>query len=174
MRLTIATLAAILIALPAHADEVDNLRKIDIAISGSIRQQCALGSIGDMDFGNLQRRGLGAETRVAFNCNMPFTMTIRGRNGGLVNTLMPGGQGPYGGMLPYSLAVQMPVRHPAVQMLSRSFGSRQLQAGGTISSNGGIASDGMLLTVELGTPSGEAGLLAGEYAETITITVSPS
>lgn len=174
MRLIFAAIAATLVATPAHADEVDNLRKIDIAIRGSIRQQCALGGIGDMDFGNLQRRGLGAEARVAFNCNMPFTMTIRGQNGGLANTLIPGGQGPYAGTLPYSLAVQMPVRHPAVQMLNRSFGSRQLQAGGTISSNGGIATDGMLLTVELGTPSGEAGLLAGEYAETITITVSPS
>lgn len=174
MRLTFAAMAAMLIAVPAQAEEITNLRKIDIAVSGSIRQQCALGSIGDMDFGNLQRRGLGAEARVAFNCNMPFTMTIRGQNGGLANALMPAGQGPYSGTLPYSLAVQMPVRHPAVQMLKRSFGSRQLQAGGTISSNGGIATDGMLLTVELGEPSGEAGLLAGDYAETITITVSPS
>ncbi len=43
-----------------------------------------------------------------------------------------------------------------------------------ISSNGGIDADGMTLAVELGRPTGEAGkLLAGEYAETITITVAP-
>jgi hypothetical protein len=47
-------------------------------------------------------------------------------------------------------------------------------AGGVISSNGGIATDGMVLAVELGQPSGEAGLLGGEYSETITITVSPT
>jgi hypothetical protein len=58
-------------------------------------------------------------------------------------------------------------------MVSRTFESRQLLSGGVISSNGGIATDNMLLSVELATPSGEAGLLAGEYLETITITVNP-
>jgi spore coat protein U-like protein len=165
---------SIAVGAPAHADELVSQHKIDIAVSGSINQYCALGSIGDMDFGNLERRGLGAEARVAFKCNLPFTMTIQGQNGGLAHTMMPAGQGPYGGTVPYSLDVQMPVRHPSTQMISRSFASRQLQSGGTLSSNGGIAADGMLLTVALGTPSGEAGLLAGEYTETITITVSPS
>src|SRR3546814_8720862 len=118
-------------------------------------------------------RGLGMEARVAFDCNVPFTMTIKGARGGLTHTTMPNGQGPYSGVLPYNLAVEMPVRYPSRQMVSRSFNSRQLLAGGVISSNGGIATDGMILAVELGQPSGEAGLLAGDYSETITITVSP-
>ena len=126
-----------------------------------------------MDFGNLERRGLGVETRVAFDCNIPFTMTIKGASGALTHTRMPNGQGPYGGALPYSLAVEMPVRYPSTQMVSRSFNSKQIQAGGVISSNGGIATDGMVLAVQLGIPSGEAGLLAGDYAETITISVTP-
>lgn len=158
----------------AFADEPVNQRKIDLDVRGTIRQQCSLGAIGDMDFGNLERRGLGAQTRVAFNCNMPFVMTIQGQNGGLAHSMMPAGQGPYAGIVPYSLDVQMPVRHPSVQMISRSFESRQLRAGGTIASNGGIATDGMVLSVALGTPSREAGLLAGDYSETITITVTPS
>lgn len=85
---------------------------------------------------------------------------------------MPNGQGPFGGKLPYQLAIKMPVRYPAQQTISRTFTSQQLLGGGVISSNGGIATDGMILAVELGQPSGEAGLLAGEYSETITITVS--
>jgi spore coat protein U-like protein len=173
MRFVFFAFAAMAMAAPACASEIDNARSFDIAVSGSVRQHCALGSVPNMDFGNLERRGLGIEARVAFDCNVPFTMTIKGAEGALTHTSMPGGQGPYGGQLPYSLAVQMAVRHPTTQMVSRSFKSRQLQAGGVISSNGGIATDGMVLAVELGMPSGEAGLLAGDYSETITITVSP-
>lgn len=132
-----------------------------------------MGGIEDMDFGNLERRGLNRQVPVAFNCNMPFTMTINGERGALTHSTMPNGQGSYGGQLPYSLSVEMPVRHPATRMLNQSFTSQQLQAGGTISSNGGIATDGMILSVELGLPTGEAGLLAGKYSEMITITVSP-
>jgi spore coat protein U-like protein len=163
-----------LISSAAFADEIVTQNKIDIGVRGNITQQCSLGSIGDMDFGDLERRGLGAEARVAFNCNLPFVMTIKGLNGGLAHSLLPTGQGPYGGTVPYTLDVQIPVRYPSAQTINRSFDSRQLRSGGTVSSNGGIAVDGMLLTVALGTPSGEAGLLAGEYSETITITVTPS
>ena len=173
MRLVLFALATAFFAVPANASEIENVRSLDIAVSGAIRQHCAMGSIQDMDFGNLERRGLGIQTQVAFDCNVPFTMTIKGARGGLTHTKMPNGQGPYAGVLPYNLAIEMPVRHPAAQIVSRSFNSRQLLAGGVISSNGGIATDGMVLAVELGTPSSEAGLLAGEYSETITITVSP-
>ena len=173
MRFMLFALAAAAFAVPANAEEIRNVKSLDIAVSGAIRQHCAMGSIGDMDFGNLERRGLGIQTRVAFDCNVPFTMTIKGARGGLTHTRMPNGQGPYAGVVPYNLAVEMPIRHPAAEMVSRSFNSRQLQAGGVISSHGGIATDGMALAVQLGTPSSEAGLLAGEYSETITITVSP-
>lgn len=173
MRFLYSTLAAMALATPAAAHEIDNARSIDIAVSGSISEYCSMGGIADMDFGNLERRGLNRTTQVAFNCNMPFTMKINGERGALTHSTMPNGQGPFGGQLPYSLFVEMPVRHPATQMLNKSFSSRQLVAGGIISSNGGIATDGMVLGVELGLPSGEAGLLAGDYSEVITITVSP-
>ncbi|MBT2135767.1 hypothetical protein KK137_15620 [Croceibacterium sp. LX-88] len=173
MRFLLMALVATAFATPASADEIQNVRSLDVAVNGSIREHCAMGSVADMDFGNIERRGLGFQTQVAFDCNVPFTMTIKGAQGALTHTTMPNGQGPFGGKLPYSLAVQMPVRYPATQVVSKTFGSQQLQAGGIISSNGGIATDGMVLAVQLGTPSGEAGLLAGEYAETITITVSP-
>ncbi|WP_109355749.1 hypothetical protein [Sphingorhabdus sp. EL138] len=168
-----AAAAMMAFVTPASANEIDNVRSLDIAVSGSISQQCAMGGIADMDFGNLERRGLNRQVPVAFNCNMPFTMTINGERGALTHSTMPNGQGPFGGQLPYSLSIEMPVRHPATQVINRSFNSRQLQGGGVISSNGGIATDGMILSVELGLPSGEAGLLAGEYSEMITITVSP-
>lgn len=173
MRTAVISFLALAFATPASAGEIDNVRSFDIAVNGSISESCSMGGIADMDFGNLERRGLNRQTRVAFNCNMPFTMTINGERGALTHTAMPSGQGPYSGQLPYALKVEMPLRHPATRMVSRSFTSSQLQAGGVISSNGGIATDGMTIGVELGLPSGEAGLLAGDYSETITITVSP-
>ena len=78
------------------------------------------------------------------------------------------------GKLPYVIGIEMPVRHPATEVVSKSFESREIVGGGTISSNGGIATDDMYVNVELGSASGEAGLLAGDYSETITITVSPT
>jgi spore coat protein U-like protein len=164
----------LLAATPAFADEVANAEQVEIAVSGTIRQQCSMGSIGNMDFGDLNRSGLAFQQRIAFDCNVPFTMTITGQSGALTHTTMPNGQEPYGGAVPYSVGIQMPVRFPAQKMINRTFDSRQLRGGGTISSNGGIATDDMLLAVQLGAPSGEAGLLAGNYSETITITVSPT
>ncbi|MDZ3833350.1 MAG: hypothetical protein U0S50_16270 [Sphingopyxis sp.] len=173
MRPLFLALVSAACATAANAGEIQNVRTLDIAVSGAVREHCAMGGIADMDFGNLERRGLGIETPVAFDCNIPFTMTIKGARGALTHRNMPNGQGPYGGRLSYNLAVRMPVRHPATQVINRSFTGAQLQSGGVISSNGGIASDGLILAVELGMPSGEAGLLAGDYSETITITVSP-
>ena len=176
MRLLLLALMAAGIAVPAAAAETAkaDAQSIDISVNGSIREHCAMGQIPDVDFGNLERRGLAFQTQVAFDCNRPFTMTIKGATGALTHTTMPNGQGPYGGKLPYDVSVQMPVRFPATQTISKTFNSRQLQAGGVISSNGGIATDGMMLAIELGQPTGEAGmLLAGDYSETITITVAP-
>lgn len=174
MRLVLAILAACLSATGVRAEDIESVRSLDIAVSGTIGQRCALGSIGDMDFGDLQRRGLGAQSRVAFECNVPFIMTITGQGGALTHSAMPQGQGPYAGALPYSLGIAMPVRHPSAEVVTRTFESRELQAGGSISSNGGIAADGLTLSIELGHLGNTAGLLAGNYSETITITVSPT
>src|SRR3546814_14025509 len=103
MRVMCFALAAAAVGVPANGKEIQNVRSLDIAVSGAIRQHCAMGSIGDMDFGNLERRGLGVTAKVAFDCNVPFTMTIKGANGGLAHSVMPNGQGPYSGLLPYKI-----------------------------------------------------------------------
>jgi hypothetical protein len=176
MRFGIAAFAAaMLFAAPAGAADIDNVRSLDMVVQGTIAQRCAMGAIGNMDFGNLNRPGLGAVARVSLDCNIPFNMQIRARNGRLAHQQMPSGQGPYAGSLPYTIGVNMPVRRPRTSVVERSFEGRELTgAGRTISSEGGIAVDGMALTVALGRPSGEAGLLAGDYGETIEITISPS
>jgi hypothetical protein len=175
MRLFCALFGAALLAAPAFAADIENAKTIDIEVQGRIAERCGMGSVGDMDFGDLNRPGLGATARVALDCNIPFNMTIRASNGALAHSAMPGGQGPYAGSLPYTIGVTMPVRRPQSSVVERSFDSRELRGGGrTISSEGGIAVDGVALSVALGRPSGEAGLLAGEYGETIEITITPS
>ncbi|KLE32329.1 hypothetical protein [Aurantiacibacter luteus] len=173
MRLLFGLMIGAFIASPAAADEIENARTVQIAVDGTISQRCAMGNVPNIDFGELNRGGQTMRARVALDCNVPFTMKISGSTGALTHTSMPLGQGPYSGALPYALGIAMAVRHPSLETVNRVFDSRSLRGGGSFSSNGGIATDGMTLSIELGTPSGEAGLLAGHYAETITITVSP-
>ncbi|VXC96753.1 hypothetical protein [Sphingomonas sp. AX6] len=152
----------------------ENARSIDVVVQGRIAQRCAIGDIPNTNFGNLERPGLGMSARVALDCNIPFDMEIKATNGGLTHRTMPGGQGPYAGMLPYSLGVEFPVRRPQASMVSQRFESRQLRgSGGVVSSLDGIATQGMTISVDMGQPQSEAGLLAGEYSETITITIAP-
>ena len=157
----------------AHAGSIDGVTDLDLVVSGSIVEQCAAGSAPNVDFGNLERRGLGTQSEVAFYCNIPFTMNINGANGALTHNQMPMGQGPYAGAVEYSMGISIPLRNPSRRVLQQTFHSRTLQAGGVLNSNGGIATEGMQLSIELAPPSSSAGLLAGEYSETITITVSP-
>ncbi len=162
-------------ALPTQvsAQQIEDAHAFDLVVTGAVREQCAMGSIADIDFGNLERPGLGVETEVPFYCNIPFTMTVNGARGALAHSAMPQGQGPYAGRVDYSVGVTMPVRNPARRILTKQFTSRQIQAGGIVSSDGGIATDGMTLSISLSPPPSTAGLLAGDYSETITITVAP-
>jgi hypothetical protein len=174
----VAAAAFLLPLAPAHAfesiasDRIENVRTFDLQVQGRITERCSMGSIANVNFGNLARRGLRAAANVQLSCNVPFTMNIRSANGGLAHESFPSGQGGYEGTVPYSLAIQFPVRLPESSNVSRTFSSRELQGGGTLSTNGGIATDGMEIAIDLANPP-EGGLLAGKYGETITITMAP-
>jgi hypothetical protein len=161
-------------ATPAAAQDISNVKSMDIAVQGSIAQRCQMGTMPTADFGDLNRPGMSAAAKVALDCNMPFTMLIKAQNGALVHSDMPHGQGPYAGSVPYSLDVEMPVRRPTAEVISKVFEGRSLMGGQAISSAGGIAIDGLLLRLSLGSVSSEAGLLAGQYGEVIEITIAPN
>lgn len=170
----ILSASSLFVSGPAAADSMANLKTIDLNVHGTIGQHCAMGTIGNMSFGDITRPNLRIATRVSFDCNVPFTVTIKAQNGALTNNAYPHGQGPYSGTLPYRIGIDLPLRRPDRTQIERTFESRELTGGRTISSEGGIAVDGMALDVALGRPSGEAGLLAGNYGETIEITVAPT
>lgn len=173
MRIGFCALAALLFAAPAAAAEIGDVRSLDIALRGTIAQHCKLADIPDVAFGDITRPGLSVAAQVGLDCNVPINVTIRSQNGGLANEALPGGQGPYAGTLPYTMRVRMPIRRPDRGMVTRQFASRDLVAGQSFSSAGGIAIDGMALDIALGRPSGEAGLLGGRYGEVIEISVTP-
>lgn len=164
----------ILAAAPAAAQDIANVKSVEIAVQGRVQQHCALGSIATTDLGDLTRPGLAAAQKIQFDCNVPFTMKIKAQNGALVNADHPLGVGPYAGSVPYNLDVELPVRRPQAAMVSRAFEGRLLAAGQSISSQGGIAMDGLMLRLAVATPTSEAGLLAGQYGEVIEITVAPN
>ena len=161
-------------AAPASAEEIGGLRTMNLNLHGRLDQRCALGAIDSVDFGDLSHPGGRARARVALDCNVPISVTVSAAHGALANERYPLGQGPYAGSVPYSLGFKVPVRHPWESVMLRSFRSSDLVgAGQTFTTGDGIAVDGMSLEVALEKPSGDAGLLAGSYGETIEITVTP-
>lgn len=169
-----SSIFSLMLASPAFADQLDPAKSIEVTVHGRVSEHCAMGQINNMAFGDLTRPGLTAATRVRFSCNVPFDMTIQAAHGGLANLQYPQGQGPYSGVLPFNLDIAIPVRKPTPSFVGRRFSSQQLMGGATLSSSGGIATEDLLLSIELGTASREAGLLAGQYSEVITVTVSAS
>jgi spore coat protein U-like protein len=161
-------------AADASVGNVESVRSLDVSVQGTIAQHCSMDRIGDMDLGNLDRPNLSATARASLNCNLPFNMTIEAAHGGFAHEVFPQGQGPYAGLLPYQMALSLPVRKPSSTVVRRVFDSRQLIGGQTLSSDGGIAVDGLELSIAVGRPAGEAGLLGGNYSETIRITIAPS
>lgn len=159
---------------PAAADQLPPAPQVEINLHGTLPEQCAMGNPGGVDFGDLNRPNLSADVDVSLYCNVPFTISVEAQNGALTNERSPNGEGPYAGQLPYNFGLTVPVRLPASSTLEDNFDSRALVAGKSLSSGGGIALDGMRLHVALGSPPSAAGLLAGNYSETIVITVAPS
>jgi hypothetical protein len=161
--------------MPAYADEIPVKKSFVMAVEGSIPQHCAMGSIPNLALGDLESAARSRSTDVALDCNMPIDVTVSATNGAIANTAYPQGQGPYAGKLPYRLGFAVPTRTPAQGLVQQTFDSADLVGGRTFSSNGGIAIDGMRLTIDLPPVSkGDGALLGGDYSETIEITVTAS
>lgn len=170
-------MAAALTALaPAHAhsvsidNEIASVSRLVVAVDGHITGQCELGSGASIDFGVLS----GNETAVAdvpFRCNTPFEIGLQSVNGGLTHAALPSGQGPFAGTLGYSVDVRIPTRDPQPGILTATFDGRDLVGRKTVSSEGAIAAGGARLRFRTDRPIGQ-GLLAGEYSDTLYLTVS--
>ncbi len=161
-------------ASPAVADDLPEAKSLTVAVQGEVGQHCAMGSIPDLKLGDLSSVRGEYRRHVTLDCNVPVDVVVKSANGGLANTLYPQGQGPYKGKLNYRLRLSMPVRKPLQSVVSSNFQSSQLIGGGTLSSDGGIAIDGMDLAIEFDQLRGDDALLGGDYSEVIEITVTPT
>lgn len=171
--ITIAALA-VLASSTAQAGEAGG-KNVVLEAVGRITPQCDIGALGDVDFGDLTRRGLATQTRFGLACNVPFDINLRSANGGLAHETLPRGQGPFSGLATYRFSIDVPLvggSGSSGGSASGAFTSRQLQAGQMISSRGGVAFDGGRLSIEMMEPEG-AGLLAGRYWETVEISLTP-
>jgi len=163
-----AAAASDLAAKGARPDGGD--ARIDMELAGRISARCDLVGGGDIDFGELTG-GETARVRVGLDCNVPFDLSFESARGGLAHAVQPAGEGPYVGTLGYTLSVRVPVVEPQPRMLSGSYESRSLMARKTLVSGEAIAAGDVQLEIRTARPEG-AGLLAGAYSETLTITVA--
>lgn len=178
-RIVMAAAAMSLVALaPAQASAGDpdaldaGVERLDIEVAGHIAPRCGMGSIEDRHLGSIDGGGMSLQTELALDCNVPFALTFASANGGLAHATMPLGQGPYAGRLAYQMQVDLPVRLPRQRTVSRAFSSDQMRAGAVVSSLNGISDGPARIRMYFETARG-AGLLAGRYSETVTITLAP-
>lgn len=170
-----AGLIASACAAPASAHTPDkNLvlgRSLDVAVTGRIASRCMMSGGGDIDLGEL-RGGEGAQAAFNLDCNVPFDIDVRSARGGLAHVTKPGGEGPFAGLLEYDMRLVVPTLRPAPATVEGRFTSRELMGRRTLSSGDGISAGGGLIEFQMRRPEG-AGLLAGRYTETVTVTVTP-
>ena len=157
--------------MPIGGNVIESPTGFDVVLAANVPTRCELGRGATIDFGELTG-GISAEARLGLECNVPFDLNIRSAHGGLEHATKPGGEGPFAGRLAYAFGVDVPVLAPAERMMSGRYDSRQLVSGVTLSSMDAIAKGGAVLRFNTQAPEG-AGLLAGEYSETITLTITP-
>lgn len=144
---------------------------LDVIVKGKITPSCRLSGGGDIDFGELTG-GQQVEADFGLSCNVPFDISFQSMRGGLAHAVRPGGEGPFAGVLGYTLNVAIPTVSPQAATLGGSFASEDLVAKKTLSSGEGIAQGGGRIQIRTDQLKG-VGLLAGEYSEVLNITVAP-
>lgn len=173
-RLAGCAIAALILAAaaPAGAETMTgDGGRLDLEVTGRITPSCRLAGGGEMDFGELTG---GQEIQADFGlaCNVPFDISFQSQSGGLAHASKPRGEGPFAGLLGYTLNVTIPTLSPHAATLGGTFASQNLTAKKTLSSGDGIAQGGGRIQIRTDRPEG-AGLLAGEYSEVLSITVAP-
>ncbi|MFE9084701.1 hypothetical protein ACQKKG_09160 [Brevundimonas sp. NPDC003935] len=144
---------------------------INVKLTGRIDARCLLSGGGEINLGEL-RGGEGAKANFGLDCNVPFNIDIQSKRGGLAHATMPQGQGPFVGLLEYDLQLTVPTLRPDPALVEGRYTSRELLGERTLSSGDGIGAGGGTLELRMRQPEG-AGLLAGSYAEILSLTVTP-
>lgn len=146
-------------------------RSVDMVLTGRITAKCSVGGGGTIDLGQLNANKR-VSARFDVGCNVPFELVIRSASGGIAHLTKPQGEGPYAGIVPYRLGVTVPALSPRPTKLRADFSSSQLLGGGTLDSGDAIAAGGGEIRLQTEMTEGRD-LLAGKYADSITIVIHP-
>ena len=176
-RLSVAVGAAVMMIAAASspalakpvADNLDVGKTLNVTVTGQITARCEIQGGGDIDFGELTG-GEHATALFGLDCNVPFDLGVSSARGGLAHVSKPQGEGPFSGVLPYDVTLTVPTLRPEPRVVRASFSSSDHT--GLLSSGDGIAAGGGKIEFRTRRPAG-AGLLAGQYTETLTVTVTP-
>ena len=155
-------------AKPA-ANNLDLGKALNVTVTGQITPRCEIQGGGDIDLGEL-RGGERVTGMFGLDCNVPFNLQMTSANGGLAHATQPQGEGQFAGLLPYDVRLTVPTLRPTPAVVQGGFSS--LQRSGMVSSGDGISAGASKIEIETRRPTG-AGLLAGKYSETLTLTVTP-
>ncbi|WP_326524692.1 hypothetical protein [Sphingomonas sp.] len=144
---------------------------ISLVLTGSVTPDCSIAGGATLALGTL---GDGQQAVAEFDigCNLPFDLVFRSSSGGIAHSTRPEGEGPYGGKLGYRLGVTLPTLTPDPQSLRADFSSRDMIGGSVLSSGNAIAMGRGEIRLQTELPAGTE-LLAGQYADKITITINP-
>jgi hypothetical protein len=144
-------------------------RELEVRVTGRIKASCQLSGGGELNMGELHG-GERATALFGLDCNVPFDLALRSQRGGLAHVSQPQGEGPFAGTLPYDVLLTVPTLRPDPVVVQASFKSTQMA--GQLSSGEGISAGGGKLEFKMRDAPG-SGLLAGQYTETLTLTVTP-
>lgn len=167
----LGVMAVLVSAGAVRADTLESTSGFDVAVTGRIVSDCRLSGGGAIDLGELT----GNEVVTAdfgLRCNVPFDISFESARGGLAHVTKPRGEGPFAGTLAYTLNVAVPTLAPQSGVMSAAYSSADLMARKTLTSGDAIAAGGGQLQIRTQRPQG-AGLLAGDYVETLSVTLQP-
>jgi hypothetical protein len=167
----LGAVAMLVAAGAARADSIESTSGFDVAVTGRIVSDCRLSGGGTFDLGELT----GNEVVTAdfgLRCNLPVDISFESARGGLAHVTKPRGEGPFAGTLAYTLNVVVPTLAPTSGVMSAAYSSTELTARKTLTSGDAIAAGGGQIQIRVQRPQG-AGLLAGEYLETLNVTLQP-
>ena len=157
---------------PPSKDVMVSTRSLDLVLRGHLDARCEASGGGVMDFGSALRGGMEIRAGFGLDCNIPFALKVTSSNGGLAHATSPRGHGPFAGTLRYTMDVRVPTLTAAGPGadVGGSFGS-EARSQTFVSGLDSIAAGGGVLSILTQAPEG-AGLLAGSYTDTVTITVT--
>lgn len=150
--------------------DYSDVNTLAVQVEGVISSRCALGSGRNIDFGDLNRPALAVVT-MRLDCNLPFVLRLNAVNGVLAHAQMPGGQGGYSGSVPYGMDIDVPLLNPSLTRMGGVYSGAQLRAGVSLDSDRAIAAGGA--TLKFSTRGSNNDLLAGQYSETVSVTIQP-